>query len=131
MTSVVVALVLVAPQSDMALGLELLGWAFLSGALYLVLDRRAGRRSTNRAARVQRFSPNVTTSAFLAIAGATFLAKHGGGLYWLLPTLREVSSAVSSMRGSSSSAITKPAAPTATVGIGAADDWRKCRHGRI
>jgi hypothetical protein len=88
MTSVVVALILVAPQSDTALGLELLGWAVLSGAGMLILDRRAGHGSTNQAARVvERFSPNTVTSVFLAIAGATFLAKHGGGLYWLLPTV--------------------------------------------
>jgi hypothetical protein len=88
MTSVVVAIALVAPQPDMALGLELLGWAFLSAVLYLILDRRAGRGSTGRAARyVERFSPNVATSVLLAIAGTTFLAKRGGGLYWLLPTM--------------------------------------------
>lgn len=88
MTSVVAAIVLVAPQPDIALGVELLGWAFLSGALYLILDRRAGSGATNRAARfVERFSPNVATSVLLAIAGATFLDRHGGGLYWLLPTM--------------------------------------------
>jgi hypothetical protein len=88
MTSVVVALALVAPQSDTALGLELLGWAFLSAGILLVLDRRAGHGSTSRAARyVERFSPNTVTSVLLALSGATFLARHGGGLYWLLPTV--------------------------------------------
>lgn len=88
MTSVVVALILVAPQSDIALGLELLGWAFVSAVLYVVLDRRADRGSINRAARyVERFSPNIGTSLLVAIAGGTFLAKHGGGLYWLFPTV--------------------------------------------
>src|SRR5262245_52086630 len=88
MTSVVVALVLVAPQPDMALGLELLGWAVLSAVLMVILDRRAGRRSASRAARyVEPFSPNIVTAVLPAIAGPTFLAKHGGGLYWLLPTV--------------------------------------------
>jgi hypothetical protein len=88
MTAVVVALVLVAPQPDIAIGFELLGWAFLSAVLMLILDRRAGHRSTHKVARyVERFSPNVVTSALLVIAGATFLAKRGGGLYWLLPTV--------------------------------------------
>jgi len=88
MTSVVVALILVAPQPHTALGLELVGWAVLSGALMLVLDRRAGHGSSSRAARfVERFSPNTITSVLPAITGATFLAKHGGGLYWLLPTI--------------------------------------------
>jgi hypothetical protein len=87
MTSVVVALTLVAPQSDVALGLELLGWATLSGVLLLVLDRRAGI-STSRVARyVKRFSPTATTSVLLGITGATLLAGHGGGLYWLLPAV--------------------------------------------
>jgi hypothetical protein len=86
--SVVVALVVVAPQPDTAIGLELIGWALVSAALSLILDRRAGHGSTDRAARfVERFSPNGLTSICLAISGATFLAKHGGGLYWLLPAV--------------------------------------------
>jgi hypothetical protein len=88
MTSVVVALVLIAPQPDAAIGIELLGWAFASAALFIILDRRAGHRSTYRAARyVERFSPCIVSSLLLATAAATFLAKHGGGLYWLLPTI--------------------------------------------
>jgi hypothetical protein len=88
MTSVVAALVLVAPQPDMALGLELLAWALVSAVLMVILDRRAGNRSTYRAARyVERFSPNTITSVLLAIAGGSFLARRGGGLYWLLPTV--------------------------------------------
>jgi hypothetical protein len=86
--SVVVALVVVAPQPDTAIGLELVGWALVSAALSFILDRRAGHGSTDRAARfVERFSPNGLTSLCLAISGATFLAKHGGGLYWLLPAV--------------------------------------------
>src|SRR5262245_17267297 len=78
MTSVVVALVLVAPQPDVALGLELLGWAVLSAVLMVILDRRAGRRSASHAARyVEPFSPNIVTAVLPAIAGPPFLAKHG------------------------------------------------------
>lgn len=103
MTSVVVALVLVAPQPDTAIGLELLGWAFVSGALMFVLARRAGHGSPQRAAHyVERFSPNAVTSVVLAVAGVTFLAKHGGGLYCCRRSLG-VCSAVPSMRSSSSS----------------------------
>jgi len=87
MTSVVVALVLVAPQPDTAIGLELLGWAIVSGALYVLLARRAGGSSQRAAQFVERFSPNAATSVCLAIAGVTFLARQGGGLYWLLPTV--------------------------------------------
>jgi hypothetical protein len=87
-TSIIVALVLVAPQPDAAVGLELLGWAILSAVLMVALDRRGHDQSTQRGARyVQRFAPNTVTSGLLAIAGATFLAKHGGGLYWLLPAV--------------------------------------------
>ena len=87
-TATVVAVVLLAPQPDVPLGLELLGWAVASAILMLILDRRAGHHAEERATRfVERFSPNAATSALLAVAGATFLAKAGGGLYWLLPTV--------------------------------------------
>ena len=87
-TATVVAIALVAPQPDVPLGLELLGWAVLSAAFMLVLDRRAGHGTEERATRfVERFSPNAATSILLAVAGATFLAKVGGGLYWLLPAV--------------------------------------------
>ncbi len=88
LTSVVVALALLAPQPDAALGWELVGWALVSGAAMLTLDHRAGHEPTTRAERfVQHYAPNTITAVFLAIAGATFLAKHGGGLSWLLPTV--------------------------------------------
>jgi len=62
---------LVAPQPDLALGLELLGWTIVSAAIMLILDRRAGHQATERAARyVERFSPNTLTSRLLAIAAA-------------------------------------------------------------
>jgi modulator of FtsH protease len=87
-TATVVAIALVAPQLDVPLGLELLGWAAVSAILMLVLDQRAGHGTEEKATRfVERFSPNFATSILLAIAGATFLAKTGGGLYWLLPTV--------------------------------------------
>jgi hypothetical protein len=88
LTSVVVALALLAPQPDTALGWELVGWAVVSGGAMLILDRRAGHEPTQRADRfVQRYAPTTITSLLLAVAGGTFLAKHGGGLYWLLPTV--------------------------------------------
>jgi hypothetical protein len=69
-------------------GGALVGWAVLSLVLMYVLDRRAGHGSMYHAARhVERFSPNAVTSILLGIGGATFFAKHGGGLYWLLPTV--------------------------------------------
>jgi hypothetical protein len=49
---------------------------------------RAGSDSDHSVARfTERFSPNLVTSVFVAIAGVSFIAEVGGGLYWLLPTV--------------------------------------------
>jgi hypothetical protein len=86
LTSLLVALVLVAPQPSAALGSELLAVAVVSGTALLILDRRAGHASGPGAARyVERFSPNTITAVLVGVAGLTFLVKAGGGLYWLIP----------------------------------------------
>jgi hypothetical protein len=86
MISVLIAVLLVAPQPPTALGWELLALAVVSGALLLVLDRRAGHAAHPGVARyVERFSPNTITAVIVAVAGLTFLLKAGGGLYWLIP----------------------------------------------
>ena len=86
MTSVIVAVVLVAPQPRAALGWELLAVAAASGTILLLLDRRAGHGSHQAVARfIEKFSPNTITAVLVAIAGLTFLLKAGGGLYWLIP----------------------------------------------
>jgi hypothetical protein len=86
MTSVIVAVVLVAPQPHAALGWELLAVAAASGTILLVLDRRAGHGSHQAVARfIEKFSPNTITAVLVAVAGLTFLLKAGGGLYWLIP----------------------------------------------
>jgi hypothetical protein len=86
MTSVLVAVVLVAPQPPAALGWELPAAAVVSGAALLILDRRAGHGSDQRMARyIERFSPNMITAVLVCVAGLTFLLKAGGGLYWLIP----------------------------------------------
>ena len=86
MTSVLVAIVLVAPQPPAALGWELLGVAALSGTALLILDRRAGHSGHHGVARyIEKFSPNAVTALLVAVAGLTFLLKAGGGLYWLIP----------------------------------------------
>jgi hypothetical protein len=86
MTSVLTAVLLVAPQPPAALGSELLAVAVVSGAALLILDRRAGHGSDQGVARyVERFSPNTITAALVGVAGVTFLVKAGGGLYWLIP----------------------------------------------
>jgi uncharacterized membrane protein len=84
MTSVLVAVLLVAPQPSAALGSELL--AVASGITLLILDRRAGRSADKGVARyIERFSPNMITAALVGVAGVTFLVQAGGGLYWLIP----------------------------------------------
>ena len=86
MTSVLVAVLLVAPQPPAALGSELLAVAVVSGAALLILDRRAGHGSDQGVARfIERFSPNAITAVRVGVAGLTFLLKAGGGLYWLIP----------------------------------------------
>src|SRR5215467_11713445 len=63
MTSVLIAVLLVAPQPRAALGAELLAVAVVSGTALLVLDRRAGHETSQGAARyVEKFSPNTVTA---------------------------------------------------------------------
>jgi hypothetical protein len=86
MTSVLIAVLLVAPQPAAAVGAELLAVAVVTGACLLVLDRRAGHSSEQDVSSyVERFSPNTITAVLVGVAGITFLVKAGGGLYWLIP----------------------------------------------
>jgi len=86
LTSVLIAVLLVAPQPAAALGWELLAVALVTGTALFILDRRAGHSSDQGWARyIERFSPNTITAALVAVAGLTFLLKAGGGLYWLIP----------------------------------------------
>ena len=86
MTSVLIAVVLVAPQPRAALGAELLAVAAVSGVILLVLDRRAGHSTDRGVARyIERFSPNTVSAVLVGVAGLTFLLRAGGGLYWLIP----------------------------------------------
>jgi hypothetical protein len=88
MTSVLAAIFLVAPQPGDALGGELVALAAVSGATLYVLDRRGGHDETSRVARyIERASPNLITSVLFGLAGITFLASAGGGLYWLIPAV--------------------------------------------
>ena len=82
MTSVLIAVLLVAPQPAAALGWELLAVGVVSGAALFILGRRAGRGSNQGVARyIERFSPNAVTAVLVGVAGLTFLLKAGGGLY--------------------------------------------------
>jgi hypothetical protein len=86
MTSVLIAVLLVAPQPPAAFGSELLAVAAVSGTALLILDRRAGHGSDQRVARIiERFSPNTVTAVLVGVAGLTLFLRAGGGLYWLIP----------------------------------------------
>jgi hypothetical protein len=86
LTSLLVALLLVAPQPTAALGSELLAVAAASGVALLILDRRAGHDTSQGVARyIERFSPNTVTAVLVGVAGLTLLLMAGGGLYWLIP----------------------------------------------
>jgi modulator of FtsH protease len=82
MTSVLVAVLLVAPQPSAALGSELLAVAVVSGAALLILDRRAGHSADRGPARyIERFSPNMITAVLVGVAGADL---PGEGRWWLV-----------------------------------------------
>ncbi len=86
MTSVLVAVLLVAPQPAATLGSGLVSVAVVSGATLIILDRRAGHASEQGVVRyIEKFSPNMITALLVGVAGFTFLLKAGGGLYWLIP----------------------------------------------
>ena len=86
MTSVLIAVLLVAPQPAAALGWELLAVGAVSGVALFILDRRAGHGSDRGVARyIEKFSPNAITAVLVGVAGLTFLLQAGGGLYWLIP----------------------------------------------
>jgi hypothetical protein len=88
MTSVLVAVLLVAPQPSAAFGSELLAVALVTGTTLLILDRRAGHSTDQGVVQyIERFSPNMITAALVGVAGLTFLVKAGGGLYWLIPAI--------------------------------------------
>jgi hypothetical protein len=71
MTSVLIAVLLVAPQPPAALGSELLALAAISGTALLVLDRRAGHGSDQRVARfIERFSPTRSPPCLWALPGS-------------------------------------------------------------
>ncbi|MBO0881040.1 MAG: hypothetical protein J2P17_11980 [Mycobacterium sp.] len=88
MISVLVAVVVVAPQPAIAIGWQLVVLAVLSGAALFVLDRRAGHASEPGVVRfVERFSPNTITAVSVGVAGVTVIAGAGGGLYWVIPAV--------------------------------------------
>jgi len=85
LTSVLIAVLLVAPQPPAALGWELLAVAAVSGVALFILDRPGHGSDRGVARDIERFSPNAITAVLAGVAGLTFLLTAGGGLYWLIP----------------------------------------------
>jgi hypothetical protein len=82
-------LLLVPGQPGAALGSEVLVTGVLVGTFLLVTDSRTPRaeQETTVTWLVSRFLPAVVTCGCLAVAGATLIARAGGGLYWLVPAV--------------------------------------------
>ncbi|MFC1405569.1 MULTISPECIES: hypothetical protein [Streptacidiphilus] len=87
-------LLMVPGQPSWVLGLELTVLAAAAGTVLIVVGRdkaagadRADHSATARFLRLlDHSSPNLLTVLFLLTGGATVLAGHGGGLYWLVPS---------------------------------------------
>jgi len=86
-------LVLVPGQSGTVLAWELIGLAVVFSGLRVTIHRRAtlSEKDTplplvgHLAGSVSALVPAAVSYACLAVAGATLLARSGGGLYWLVP----------------------------------------------
>jgi len=88
---VVGTLVLVPGQSPTALGVELIGTGVVAGGGLLRINRPVNRGELEPRSGwlLIRFVPSVTITVFLLLAGATLIARAGGGLYWVAPAIVE------------------------------------------
>lgn len=89
-TPLVAALLLVVPgQARVMLGLELLATGLVIGAaqVYLDLTTVRGEEETIWRRMLGRVFPEVLSCGCIVIGGATLLARAGGGLYWLVPSV--------------------------------------------
>jgi hypothetical protein len=88
---VICALLLTPEQPAWALGTELIVLALGTAALLWIVGRPDRKASTAEASRlaalVEQRGTKIVTTLFLLIAGVTHIAGHGGGLYWLVPTV--------------------------------------------
>jgi len=84
-------LVLVPGQSPTAVGLELIGTGALAGGGLLWINRpvNRGEQEPRSGWLLIRFLPSVTITLFLLLAGASLIARAGGGLYWVAPAIIE------------------------------------------
>lgn len=86
---VICALLLTPEQPAWALGTELIALAFAAAAFLWVAGRtqRTSAEPSRLAALVDQRWTKITTTVFLLVGGVTHVAGHGGGLYWLVPTV--------------------------------------------
>jgi hypothetical protein len=86
----ITSLLLIVPgQPRTALGGELLAIGLATGTFMLVRDAQVplNEQETKVTRLFARILPSVVSCGCLAIAGATLLARGGGGLYWLVPAV--------------------------------------------
>jgi hypothetical protein len=88
---VVGILVLVPGQAPTALGLELIVTGVVAGGGLLWINRPANRGELEPRSSwlLIRLVPSVTITVFLVLAGASLIARAGGGLYWIAPAIVE------------------------------------------
>ncbi len=87
--------VLIPTQSSTALAWELIGFGVILFGGRLAIERRIHRSETDTtlpltsrpAGWVSSPAPPLLIYICIAVAGATLLAKSGGGLYWLVPAV--------------------------------------------
>ena len=73
------------------MGVELIGTGALAGGELLWINRpvNRGEQEPRSGWLLIRFLPSVTITVFLLLAGASLIARAGGGLYWVAPAIVE------------------------------------------
>ena len=92
MLPLIIALLLLTPrQPSRALGIEITVLGVIHGVGLAIVGRgkrEAGRELSSRLARLLDVTtPNMLTTAFVLAAGASVIAGHTNGLYWLVPAV--------------------------------------------
>ena len=92
MLPLVVSILLLTPgQRHWVLGAELIALATTGGVILAIAGRGKQTPGSGEESRLagllDRSSPNLLTTLLILVAGATLVAGHGGGLYWLVPAV--------------------------------------------
>jgi hypothetical protein len=77
-------LLLVPGQSTTALGIEIVVVGLLAGRTLLALRSEPVKDEPRTMALVERLSPRMIITAALIAGGTSLIARHAGGLYWLM-----------------------------------------------